>query len=121
MAKMFYTLDEVCTRLGKSQGDVEGMVTAGEIQEFRDGASLVFKVEQIDLLASSDDSGSEIELDLSSSTFDMGDSGGIDMSASGSAELDLGDVDSLSDLDSAAGEYAGGLDAPTPLPDGRRD
>lgn len=117
MAKMFYTLDEVCTRLGKSQGDVEGMVTAGEIQEFRDGEALVFKVEQIDLLASSDDSGSEIELDLSSPAFDMGDSGGIDMSASGSAELDLGDVDSLSDLDSDTVGDAGSLDAPTPLPD----
>jgi hypothetical protein len=116
MAKMFYTLDEVCTRLGKSQSDVETMVTAGEIQEFRDGETLVFKVEQIDLLASSADSGSEIELDLSSSAFDMGDSGGIDMSASGSAELDLGEVDSISGLDSPAGD-AGGLDAPTPLPD----
>lgn len=115
MAKMFYTLDEVCTRLGKSQGDVEAMVTAGEIQEFRDGEALVFKVEQIDLLASSDDSGSEIELDLSSSAFDMGDSGGIDMSASGSAELDLGEVDNMSG-DSPAGDDAG-LDAPTPLPD----
>jgi len=117
MAKMFYTLDEVCTRLGKSQSDVETMVSAGEIQEFRDGEALVFKVEQIDLLASSDDSGSEIELDLSSSAFDMGDSGGIDMSASGSAELDLGEVGSMSGLDSTSGDDAGGLDAPTPLPD----
>jgi hypothetical protein len=114
MAKMFYTLDEVCTRLGKSQGDVESMVTTGEIQEFRDGEALVFKVEQIDLLAASEESGSEIELDLSSPAFDLGDSAGIDMSASGSAELDLGEA-GMSDLD-GHGDDASDLNAPTPLP-----
>ena len=60
MAKMFYTLEEVCEILGKSVTDVEAMVVSKEIQEFRDGESLVFKVEQIDLLAPA----SEVDDDL---------------------------------------------------------
>jgi hypothetical protein len=106
MAKMFYTLDEVCSRLGKGQDEVEAMVAAGEIQEFRDGEALVFKVEQIDLLATSDDSGVDIELNLSDSALDLGDSGPIDLSgsdlSSGSSEVSLGDDR---------------FDPPTPLPD----
>lgn len=104
MAKMFYTLEEVCERLGKSRDEIEAMVSSGEIQEFRDGESLVFKVEQIDVLAASDDSASDIELDLSDSAFNLGDSGALDLSASGSAALDLGGG-------------AGPADPPTPLPD----
>ncbi len=105
MAKMFYTLDEVCTRLGKSQEEVEAMVSSGQIQEFRDGESLVFKVDQVDLLTVADESGGDIELDLDAAGIDLGDSAGIDLSASGSAEMILDDAS------------AADLDAPTPLPD----
>ena len=63
MAKMFYTIEEVCEKLGKSTDEINDMVTSGQIQEFRDGEKLIFKVEQIDLLTEADDS--SIELDLS--------------------------------------------------------
>jgi hypothetical protein len=124
MAKMFYTLEEVCARLGKTSEMITAMVSSGEIQEFRDGETLVFKVEQIDLLASSDESGSEIELDLSAAAIDLGASD-LDLGLSGS-DLDLGDsalggsglsgkIDSVG-FDAATPDPTS-PDSPTPLPD----
>ncbi len=63
MAKMFYTLDEVCEKLGKNEDEVREMASTGQIQEFRDRDKLMFKVEQIDLLAGDEDTG-EVHLDL---------------------------------------------------------
>ncbi|GAB4547375.1 MAG: hypothetical protein Tsb0013_07060 [Phycisphaerales bacterium] len=58
MAKMFYSLSEAAQKLGKSEADVRQMAQNGEITEFRDGDNLIFKVDQIDLLAGDDDAGS---------------------------------------------------------------
>lgn len=66
MAKMFYTLDEAAERLGKSADDVKKMASSGQIQEFRDRDRLMFKVEQIDLLAADEDVGGGDDADLSS-------------------------------------------------------
>jgi hypothetical protein len=115
MAKMFYTLDEVCTRLGKTAETIKSMVSSGEIQEFRDGESLVFKVEQIDLLSASDESAGEIEIDLSDAAIDLDSASDLDLSASatGDADLDLdlglGGSDSMMDPPAT-------IDPPTPLP-----
>ncbi len=86
MAKMFYTLDEAAKRLGKSPDEVKTMAQSGQIQEFRDREKLMFKVEQIDLLASGDEA-SGIDHELSGLS-------GLDTGASGSA---LGLVDSRED------------------------
>lgn len=51
MAKMFYTLDEAAAKLGKSPDEVKQMVSKGQLQEFRDRDRLMFKVDQVDLLA----------------------------------------------------------------------
>src|SRR2546423_302071 len=51
MAKMFYSLDEAATRLGKSPADVQQMAASGQLQEFKDRDKLMFKREQVDLLA----------------------------------------------------------------------
>lgn len=51
MAKMFYTLDEAAERLGKTNDEVKQMAESGQVQEFRDRDKLMFKKEQIDLLA----------------------------------------------------------------------
>jgi excisionase family DNA binding protein len=51
MAKMFYSLDEAANKLDVSEDEIRNMVSSGQIQEFRDGEKLLFKVEQIDLLA----------------------------------------------------------------------
>ena len=63
MAKMFYTLEEVCEKLAKNEDEVREMATSGQIQEFRDRDKLMFKVEQIDLLAGDEDTG-EVHLEL---------------------------------------------------------
>lgn len=55
MAKMFYTLEEAARRLGKTTDAVTEMAKSGQIQEFRDRERLMFKVEQIDLLAGGHD------------------------------------------------------------------
>ncbi len=86
MAKMFYTLGEVCEKLGKSEAEVEAMVSSGQIQEFRDGENLVFKVEQIELLAGNDDSG-ELDLDLASSSLNLGEGFGLGESDTGAIGL----------------------------------
>lgn len=51
MAKMFYSLEEAAEKLGKSTDEVRGLVDNGQLQEFRDRDRLMFKREQVDLLA----------------------------------------------------------------------
>lgn len=62
------------------------MVASKEIQEFRDGENLVFKVEQINLLTEGSQAG-DIELDLDNSAVDLGGSFGLGGSESGSIGL----------------------------------
>ena len=90
MAKMFYTMDEVCEKLGKTQDEITQMVSSGQIQEFRDRDRLMFKCEQIDLLAGDEDTG-EVKLDLET---------GAGLSGSG---LSLEDESSIGLADSREG------------------
>lgn len=107
MAKMFYTLDEAAQRLHKSSDDVRKMAASGQLQEFRDGEKLMFKVEQVDLLAPDDDLGA----DLSGIPLDSSDSGlGLDLADSGMGSLSLGDSAGGSSLALDLGED------PTPSP-----
>jgi len=62
MAKMFYTLEEAAEKLGKSEGEVKGLIESGQLQEFRDRDRIMLKVEQVDLLASGDEEGDHIPL-----------------------------------------------------------
>lgn len=64
MAKMFYTLEEVSEKLAKNEDEVKEMVRTGQIQEFRDRDKLMFKVEQVDLLASGEEDTSDVHLEL---------------------------------------------------------
>ena len=84
MAKMFYTIEEAAEKLGKSTDDVQKMAESGQLQEFRDRDRLMFKKEQVDLLAGGEEDvlklGDELEpLSLSSSGsasgLGLGDSG----------------------------------------------
>ena len=90
MAKMFYSMDEVCAKLGKTPDEVSKMVSSGQIQEFRDRDRLMFKAEQIDMLAGDEDSG-EVKLDLET---------GAGLSGSG---LSLEDESSIGLADSREG------------------
>jgi len=92
MAKMFYSLEEAAQKLGKSEDEVRQMAQRGEITEFRDGEKLIFKVDQIDLLAgdegedmgdmssmiplSDTSGGSALAIDLTDSGFGADDTGG---------------------------------------------
>jgi hypothetical protein len=79
MAKMFYTIEEVATKLGKSEDDIREMANSGQIQEFRDRDKLMFKVEQIDLLAGGDEDTGEVHLELE----DTAGASGLALSGSG--------------------------------------
>ena len=50
MAGKFYTLDEVISKLSKSEGEIKELVREGRLREFRDGAKLFFKVDEVDKL-----------------------------------------------------------------------
>lgn len=67
MAKMFYSIEEAAEKLGKSTDEVRGLVTSGQLQEFRDRDRLMFKREQVDLLAGDDASASASGFNLADS------------------------------------------------------
>lgn len=62
MAKFFYTLEEAAARLSVSEDRVREMASSGQLQEFRDRDKLVFKREQVDMLAGDDAGGGGIPL-----------------------------------------------------------
>lgn len=133
MAKMFYSLEEAAAKLGKDEGEVREMASRGEIDEFRDGEKLIFKVEQIDLLSGDDDhdaadmssmipladTGNQgaMAIDLTDSGFGsgseldaLGDSGDEEMAAGSGGNSGLGMEESamLSMEESAAGQSSPG-------------
>ena len=55
MAKMFYTMEEAAQKLDMSSEEVQSLAESGQLQEFRDRDRLVFKVDQVDLLAGGGD------------------------------------------------------------------
>jgi len=93
MAKLFYSIEEVCAKLGKSEDEVRDMVSSGQLQEFRDRDKLMFKVEQVDLLAGGDDDGDD---DLGIGLEDTAGGSGLGLSASGLALADTGESTGIS-------------------------
>ncbi len=53
MAKPFYSMDEVCQKLGKNADQVKALVREGALREFRDAGKVFFKAEDVDKLAGS--------------------------------------------------------------------
>ena len=94
MAKLFYTIEETCAKLGKSEDEVKEMASSGQLDEMRDGDSIMFKRQQVDLLSGDTGSGDEVELDLTS-----GDSG---------FNLNLGDTNENSSPNDASGDASAG-------------
>jgi hypothetical protein len=83
MAKAFYSMEEVCELLKKSQNDVKKLVQSGTLREFRDAGKIFFKAEDVKKLtgdrSANEDSGeimleaaAEPELETSSTTDDEG-------------------------------------------------
>ncbi len=52
MAKMFYTMDETKSALGKSEDDIKQLSREGKLREFRDGPRIMFKADQVEALKS---------------------------------------------------------------------
>src|ERR1700729_1417819 len=50
MAKMFYTLDETKSALGKNEEEIKQYTREGRLREFRDGPRLMFKADQAEAL-----------------------------------------------------------------------
>jgi len=50
MAGMFYSIQEVAAKLGKSEDEVRQIVKSGRLREFRDGPNLLFKVDEVNSL-----------------------------------------------------------------------
>jgi hypothetical protein len=50
-SKPFYSLEEVCQKLGKTQDEVKALVREGRLREFRDAGKIFFKSDDIDNLA----------------------------------------------------------------------
>src|ERR1700749_2491826 len=69
MAKMFYTLDEAKSALGKSEDEIKAYAREGRLREFRDGPRLMFKADQVE----------QLNTELSGANEDLGvsDSGGL--------------------------------------------
>lgn len=62
MAKPFYSMDEVCQKLGKSEDEVKQLVRDGSLREFRDAGKIFFKSDEVDKLAGGG-AGDEIALE----------------------------------------------------------
>jgi hypothetical protein len=64
MAKPFYSLEEVCTKLGKTEEEVRDLVRDGTLREFRDAGKVFFKSEDVDELGSGgSDTGGMVQLE----------------------------------------------------------
>ena len=50
MAGMFYSLQETIEKLHKTEDEIKQIVAEGKLREFRDGPSLLFKVEEVEAL-----------------------------------------------------------------------
>jgi hypothetical protein len=83
MSKMFYSIEEVASKLKMSQDEVRKLASSGQLQEFRDRDKLVFKREQVDLLAGGREESDAIPLADSGAPLGIDDS----RSASGSGKL----------------------------------
>jgi hypothetical protein len=90
MAKMFYTLEEAKNVLGRSEDEIKQYARDGRLREFRDGARLMFKADQVEQLRS--------ELSTGSGHVDLGvsDSGGmidlVDTTAASGTSVTLADT-----------------------------
>ena len=67
MAKMFYTLEEAKSVLGRTEEDIKQFAREGRLREFRDGPRLMFKADQVEQLRSELSSGDQVDLGVSDS------------------------------------------------------
>ena len=52
MAGMFYSIQEVAEKLGKTEDEIKELVKQGRLREFRDGLNVLFKIDEVEALLS---------------------------------------------------------------------
>lgn len=116
MAKMFYTMDEAKIALGRTEDEIKQLSKDGKLREFRDGAKLMFKADQVEALKGAlppkdvvgiNDSGAPISLVDSKS----GSSSGIPLSGGSASGVSIKDDTGMGEPalgGSKAGSRAGG-------------
>ena len=62
MAKMFYTLEEAKSALGKNEEEIKQLTREGRLREFRDGPRLMFKADQVETLKGEFGTGDQVDL-----------------------------------------------------------
>lgn len=94
MAKLFYSMEETTQKLGKSEEEVMELVDSNRLSKFVDGDKLIFKVDQVDMLADGGD-GDDDELPGFADDSSLGAGLGLDAedSAIGFAADDSGPID----------------------------
>jgi len=102
MAKLFYTLNEACELLGKTEDEVREMAQSGLLEEMRDGDQIMFKRQQVDLLAGDGDHADDLDLDFA----DEGSSLGLGLSDSATNVVPPG-ADATADIEEPSGGGSG--------------
>ena len=90
MAKMFYTTEEAAQKLGVNGDQLKALISENKLREFRDGARVMFKVDQVDKLSSDRKAGT-------ASGTKAGSGGPIGLAESGVHDSHGSDVISLAD------------------------
>src|SRR5580765_2696629 len=101
MAKMFYTTDEAAQKIGVSGDQLKQLVSENKLREFRDGARVMFKVDQVDKIAGDRKSGtsSGTAMGTKAGSSLMGDSGiGLAGDSHASDVISLADTSSQTSL-----------------------
>jgi hypothetical protein len=95
MAKSFYTAQEAAERLGKTEDDLKDLVRAGALREFRDGANVTYKVDDVEALVTEDSSASDTGTGSASGevVLEPVEDSGIELTPSGSDILSLEELD----------------------------
>ena len=110
MAKIFYTIDEACAKLGKNNGQVMDLIKSGKLREFRDRGQLMLKVEDVNSIATDSESDDGLDLKMGSDMVNLG-------GESDSFELDLSDSSSPAPVANPKGDSPVGLNAPQSIED----
>ena len=97
MAKLFYTLSEASERLGKSEDEIREMASSGQLEEMRDGDQIMFKQQQVDLLAGDRDQSDELDFELTNS----------------GSSISLGIPDSTTESDTPVGDATADIEDPS--------
>ena len=103
MAGIFYSLQEVCEKLGKSEDEIKQLVQEGKLREFRDGSNLLFKVEDVDVLSGGSGGGDSEEIALS-----IDDSGELSLA---SGQIDTAGLSELAGEDTKTSDSSSETDA----------